>query len=34
MVRELLELQSGDRLVFVLTHDHVELKKGRLEVQE
>jgi AbrB family looped-hinge helix DNA binding protein len=33
-VRKLLQLGSGDRLVFVLVHDHVLLKKGKLEIQD
>jgi len=33
-VREFLELSSGDRVMFVRTHDQVLLKKGRLEIQE
>lgn len=33
-VRELLQLGSGDRLMFVRTHDHVLLKKGKLEIQD
>jgi AbrB family looped-hinge helix DNA binding protein len=30
--RNLLELDSGDRVVFLLEHDHVVVKKGRVEV--
>ncbi len=33
-VRELLQLDSGDRLMFVWAHDHVLLKKGKLEIQD
>jgi antitoxin PrlF len=33
VVRELLNLESGDRVVFVADQDHVLVKKGRLDVQ-
>jgi AbrB family looped-hinge helix DNA binding protein len=33
MVRELLELDSGDRVVFVLDHGRVLVRRGKLEVQ-
>jgi AbrB family looped-hinge helix DNA binding protein len=33
VVRELLQLESGDRVVFVSEHGHVLVKKGKLEVQ-
>jgi len=32
-VRRLLALGKGDRIVFVMEHDHVAVRKGRLEVQ-
>jgi AbrB family looped-hinge helix DNA binding protein len=32
-VRDLLELDSGDRVVFLTEGRHVLVKKGRLEVQ-
>jgi AbrB family looped-hinge helix DNA binding protein len=32
-VRDLLRLDSGDRIVFVMEHDYVAVKKGRLEVE-
>jgi len=33
IVRELLELDLGDRVVFVLDHDRVVVTRGKLEVQ-
>lgn len=32
-VREVLKLDSGDRVVFVWEHGYVLVKKGKLEVQ-
>jgi AbrB family looped-hinge helix DNA binding protein len=32
-VRELLSLDSGDRIVFLAEGSHVLVKKGKLEVQ-
>ena len=32
-VRDLLGLDSGDRIVFVMEDDHVAVKKGKLEVE-
>jgi AbrB family looped-hinge helix DNA binding protein len=32
-VRELLRLDSGDRIVFLTQRDHVLIKKGKLEVE-
>jgi len=33
VVRELLNLDAGDRVVFVAEKDNVLVKKGRLDVQ-
>jgi len=33
VVRELLNLELGDRVVFVVEDDHVLIKKGMLDVQ-
>jgi len=33
VVRELLQLESGDRVVFLREHDQILVKKGKLEVQ-
>jgi len=33
IVRELLNLESGDRVVFVNENDHVLIKKGKLDIQ-
>ncbi len=33
LVREFLDLDSGDRVVFVMEHDSVTVRKGRLEVE-
>jgi AbrB family looped-hinge helix DNA binding protein len=33
VVRELLQLESGDRVVFLHEHDQILVKKGKLEVQ-
>lgn len=32
-VRDVLDLDSGDRIVFVAEHGNVLVKKGKLEVQ-
>jgi AbrB family looped-hinge helix DNA binding protein len=32
-VRKLLQLHSGDRLVFLIQHGHVLVKRGKLEIQ-
>ena len=33
MVRELLDLDLGDRVVFVLDHGRVSVRRGKLELQ-
>ena len=33
VVRELLNLESGDRVVFVTENDQVLVKKGKLDIQ-
>jgi len=33
IVRELLSLESGDRVVFVTENDYVMIKKGKLDIQ-
>ena len=33
VVRNFLELNPGDRLVFIVEQGHIEVKKGRLEVE-
>ncbi len=32
-VRELLRLQTGDRLVFIKNHEQILVKKGRVKIE-